>query len=96
MRGDLQILPLTPPQASILYAEQISPSGGDTLLSNLYQHCTRPEFSCRFKWSPASMVLWDNRSTMHYAVNDYDGHRRCLYRTTIKGSFPYRPDQESA
>jgi taurine dioxygenase len=60
----------------------------DTLLANLYQHCTRPEFSCRFKWSPASVVLWDNRSTMHYAVNDYDGYRRCMYRTAIKGTPP--------
>ena len=60
----------------------------DALLANLYQHCIRPEFSCRFKWSPASVVLWDNRSTMHYAVNDYDGNRRCMYRTTIRGRSP--------
>ena len=60
----------------------------DSLLASLYQHCTRPEFSCRFKWSPDCVVLWDNRNTMHYAVNDYDGYRRCLYRTTIKGVPP--------
>jgi taurine dioxygenase len=60
----------------------------DTLLAKLYQHCTRPEFSCRFKWSPGSVALWDNRSTMHYAVNDYDGYRRCMYRTTIRGAPP--------
>ena len=60
----------------------------DELLASLYQHCTRPEFSCRFKWSPGSLVLWDNRSTLHYAVNDYDGARRCLYRTTIAGAAP--------
>ena len=58
------------------------------LLATLYQHCTRPEFSCRFKWTPDCVVLWDNRNTMHYAVNDYDGHRRCLCRTTIKGTVP--------
>lgn len=58
------------------------------LLSRLFQHCTRPEFSCRFRWSAGSLALWDNRSTMHYAVNDYDGHRRCLYRTTIRGEAP--------
>jgi taurine dioxygenase len=68
--------------------EGLTARQSDTLLTNLYQHCIQPEFSCRFKWSPDSVVLWDNRNTMHYAVNDYDGHRRCLYRTTIKGSSP--------
>ena len=58
------------------------------LLAQLYQHCTRAEFSCRFRWRNGSLALWDNRSTMHYAVNDYDGHRRCLYRTTIRGAKP--------
>jgi len=58
------------------------------LLASLYRHCTRPEFSCRFKWRPRSIALWDNRSTLHYAVNDYDGQRRCLYRTTLRGSIP--------
>ena len=68
--------------------EGISAPDSDKLLAKLYQHCTRPEFSCRFKWSPASLVLWDNRSTMHYAVNNYDGFRRCMYRTTIQGMPP--------
>ena len=58
------------------------------LLEALYRHCTRPEFSCRFKWEPGVIALWDNRNTMHYAVNDYDGYRRCLYRTTIAGHPP--------
>ncbi len=60
----------------------------DALLQDLYWHCTRPEFGCRFKWTPQCIALWDNRNTMHYAVNDYDGYRRCLYRTTIRGERP--------
>jgi taurine dioxygenase len=60
----------------------------EALLRSLYTHCTRPEFSCRFRWRPGSIALWDNRSTQHYAVNDYDGERRCLYRTTIAGGIP--------
>jgi taurine dioxygenase len=27
---------------------------------------------------------------MHLAVNDYDGHRRLLYRTTTAGEAPLR------
>jgi len=60
----------------------------EALLRSLYAHCTRPEFTCRFRWRPGSLALWDNRSTLHYAVNDYDGQRRCLYRTTIAGAIP--------
>ena len=58
------------------------------LLDRVYRHCTRPEFSCRFSWRDGSIAMWDNRNTLHYAVNDYDGHRRCLYRTTIAGHKP--------
>ena len=64
----------------------------DRLLERLQQHYTRPEFSCRFKWEPGVIAIWDNRNTLHYAVNDYDGHRRCLYRTTIAGHPPRAAD----
>ncbi|WP_179954159.1 TauD/TfdA dioxygenase family protein [Denitrobaculum tricleocarpae] len=49
----------------------------------LYKHCTRPEFCCRLHWTPGTVAIWDNRTTLHYAVNDYDGSRRLLYRTTF-------------
>lgn len=68
--------------------EGYSAAESTALLARIYQHCTRPEFGCRFQWSPGSIALWDNRNTMHYAVNDYDGYRRCLYRTTISGEPP--------
>lgn len=68
--------------------EGYSSQDSAALLSRVYQHCYRPEFSCRFKWTPGCVTLWDNRNTMHYAVNDYDGYRRCLYRTTIQGERP--------
>jgi taurine dioxygenase len=64
----------------------------DALLARLYRHCTRPEFCCRFRWSPSTIAIWDNRSTLHYAVNDYDGYRRCMYRTTIRGEAPLAVD----
>ncbi len=63
-------------------------AASEQLLARLFTHLTRPEFCCRFRWRPGSLAIWDNRSTLHYAVNDYDGYRRCLYRTTIAGHAP--------
>jgi taurine dioxygenase len=58
------------------------------LLEFLYQHATRPEFTCRFRWRKGSLALWDNRATLHYAVNDYDGERRLMHRTTFAAERP--------
>jgi taurine dioxygenase len=56
------------------------------LLQYLYQHAVRPEFTCRFHWHEGSLAVWDNRSTWHFAINDYQGERRLLHRVTIQGS----------
>lgn len=55
------------------------------LLSFLYAHAVKPEFCCRFAWQNGSLAFWDNRSTWHYAVNDYQGERRLLRRITLEG-----------
>lgn len=53
------------------------------LLRKLYRHATRPDITCRHRWDAGDVVVWDNRVTLHYALNDYDGYRRLLYRTTF-------------
>lgn len=58
------------------------------LLARLFKHCLRPDFTVRHRWRPGDLCIWDNRMTMHYAINDYDGHRRLLYRTTFAGERP--------
>lgn len=58
------------------------------LLDHLNSHSIRPEFTCRFNWRKGSLALWDNRCTQHFAINDYDGSRREMHRTTIAGERP--------
>jgi taurine dioxygenase len=58
------------------------------LLNFLYQHQTRPEFTCRFVWQPGSIALWDNRCAQHNPVNDYHGYRRVMHRITLAGDRP--------
>jgi taurine dioxygenase len=55
------------------------------LLNFLKQHTIRPEFTCRFRWQPNSIALWDNRCTLHYAIDDYPGQRRRMRRIIIAG-----------
>jgi len=58
------------------------------LIEYLSDFVVRPEFTCRFRWAPGSVAVWDNRLTQHYAVNDYDGARRHMRRVTTKGTIP--------
>ena len=61
------------------------------ILKYLYAHQTRPEFTCRFRWRPGSLAMWDNRCAQHNAINDYQGHRRLLHRITLAGDKPTGP-----
>ena len=58
------------------------------LLSYLFQHQIKPEFTCRFAWQPGSIALWDNRCAQHNPVNDYHGYRRVMHRITLAGDKP--------
>ena len=68
--------------------EGMSEAESAPLLGFLFVHCTRPEFTCRFRWENGSIAFWDNRCLMHYALNDYHGQRRYLERVTIGGIRP--------
>lgn len=55
------------------------------LLMQIYAHCMNPAFTHEFVWRPGSIAFWDNRSTWHFARNDYHGYRREMHRITVEG-----------
>lgn len=63
----------------------LEPEESTDLLQQLYAHIIQDRFHYRHKWRAGDLAMWDNRSTWHYALNDYHGHRRYLNRITIEG-----------
>jgi taurine dioxygenase len=58
------------------------------VLDLLQAYVTRPENLLRHRWSENQLVLFDNRITQHYAVDNYDGLPRRLHRVTVAGDVP--------
>src|SRR5262249_35580728 len=56
-----------------------------SLLDTLFHQALIPEYQFRLHWAPHTIAIWDNRSTQHYAVNDYYPQRRFMDRVTIRG-----------
>jgi taurine dioxygenase len=60
------------------------------IIGFLMEHAARPEFTCRVRWAPGTLLLWDNPCLLHTAINDYPGKRRVVYRTLVEGTRPAR------
>ena len=55
------------------------------LLQQLYDVAMQAEWQGRLIWEPGTIAIWDNRTTWHYAINDYHGHTRIMHRITLTG-----------
>jgi taurine dioxygenase len=73
------------------FARRILGLSGDEsrdVLRILQAYVTRPEHVLRWRWSPNQLVLFDNRITQHYAIDNYDDQPRRLHRVTVAGDLP--------
>ncbi|POP47627.1 taurine dioxygenase [Superficieibacter electus] len=55
------------------------------LFELLQNRIIRLENTVRWQWQQDDVVIWDNRSTQHYAVNDYGTQPRVVRRVTVEG-----------
>jgi taurine dioxygenase len=61
----------------------------EALIAALADHIVKPAFVYRHQWRPGDLLLWDNCTVQHRAVQDYDlPHRRLMHRTTMGGAVP--------
>ncbi|BBZ66075.1 alpha-ketoglutarate-dependent sulfate ester dioxygenase [Mycolicibacterium insubricum] len=59
-----------------------------TLLELLQRRITAPQNTIRWNWEYGDVAVWDNRSTQHCAVADYDDQHRVMHRVTLMGDVP--------
>lgn len=81
------------------FAEQIVGYTSDAsaaLLKTFQDYILKPENVVRWRWRPGDLVMWDNRATQHYAVNDYGDAPRLMQRLTVAGGIPIGTDGRSS
>ncbi|MGE4243379.1 TauD/TfdA dioxygenase family protein [Ramlibacter sp.] len=72
------------------HIEGIPIEEGRALLAELLAHATQPQFVYRQQWRQGDIVVWDNRSLLHKATDDFDMGQfvRRLHRTVVQGDAP--------
>lgn len=71
-----------------LRIEGLSDGESDAILRLLFDQAKVPEYQFRLKWEVGTIAFWDNRSTQHYATNDYYPERRTMERVAVNGDRP--------
>jgi taurine dioxygenase len=65
------------------HVDGMTESESRALLGYLFEQARTPEYQVRFAWSEGAVAMWDNRSTVHYAVADYYPRHRLMHRVTV-------------
>lgn len=67
----------------------MSPADAEIMIAALADHIVKPEHIYRHQWRVGDLLLWDNCTVQHRAIQDYDMPlRRLMHRTTMGGSVP--------
>jgi taurine dioxygenase len=71
------------------HVRQLARFESNAVLEMLYRHIeTQPALACRVRWTPNTLVFWDNRCTQHQAIWDYCPLDRAGFRVSIIGERP--------
>ncbi len=63
----------------------LRPHESVAVLKVFFDHIIQPEHQVRFRWTPGAIALWDNRSALHYAVDDYGQGLRIVHSVSVRG-----------
>jgi taurine dioxygenase len=71
----------------------LSQKESDEILTKIFEHQAKLEFTCRFTWTENTVCIWDNRSVIHFAIADFYpdrglGYERIMDRIAIEGDHP--------
>jgi taurine dioxygenase len=69
--------------------EGIARDEAEALIAALADHIVKPAFVYRHQWRQGDVLMWDNCTVQHRAIQDYDmPQRRLMHRTTMDGAAP--------
>lgn len=69
--------------------EGLDTEEAEALIAALADHIVKPEFIYRHRWRAGDLLMWDNCTVQHRAIQDYDmPRRRLMHRTTMGGMVP--------
>ena len=69
--------------------EGLEAEEAQALIVALAEHITKPRFVYRHEWRVGDVLMWDNCTVQHRAIQDYDlPQRRRMHRTTMGGAVP--------
>jgi taurine dioxygenase len=69
--------------------EGIASEEAEALICAPADHIVKPQFIYRHHWQRGDLLMWDNCTVQHRAIQDYDlPQRRKMHRTTMGGAVP--------